>query len=75
MKKKAILQLRGLDCATCKLPIEKAVRKMEGVIDINVNPINQKALVEYDSDKTDLEKIKGVVRKTGYAAMGMSGES
>jgi copper chaperone CopZ len=70
-RKREVIQLIGVDCYTCKLPVEKSVGKIDGVIQIHINPLTDKALVEYDSDVIDIQTIKKSILKTGYKVMGM----
>ncbi|MFQ6135291.1 MAG: heavy-metal-associated domain-containing protein [Nitrososphaerales archaeon] len=44
---------------------------MEGVIQIHINPLSEKALVEYETEKIDLPTIKDAILKTGYKVMDM----
>jgi len=67
MKEKTVLQIKGMHCATCAVTIEKSLNKLPGV-KANVNYAAEKAFVEYDPDKADLEKMKQAVKKTGYEA-------
>ncbi|MBI2583349.1 MAG: copper-translocating P-type ATPase [Candidatus Aenigmarchaeota archaeon] len=58
--------IRGMHCASCVLKIEKALKKQSGVKDASVNLPMETAYVKYDTEKTDLERIKEAVRKLGY---------
>jgi copper chaperone CopZ len=69
-KRREVIQLMGLDCYVCKLPIEKTVGKMDGVIEIHINPLTSKALVEYDTDIIDISTIKKAIFRAGYKVMG-----
>ncbi len=69
-KRRDVIQLIGIDCYVCKLPIEKTVVKMKGVIEIHINPLTSKALVEYDTDIIDMPTIKKAILKAGYKVMG-----
>ncbi len=69
-KRREVIQLIGIDCYVCKLPIEKTIGTMKGVIGIYINPLTSKALVEYDTDIIDLPAIKKAILKAGYKVMG-----
>ena len=56
----------GMSCAACVAAIENGLRSFKGVVSANVNFATEKATVEYDPATTDIEKIKAVVRATGY---------
>ncbi len=48
---------------------------MQGVIEVDVNLETKEAVVEFEEPKTDLKKIKAVVREAGFEAEeGQSGE-
>ncbi|OHE55839.1 MAG: hypothetical protein A3K61_04785 [Thaumarchaeota archaeon RBG_16_49_8] len=68
-KRREVIQLIGIDCYVCKLPIEKTIGTMKGVIEIHINPLTSKALVEYDTDIIDLPTIKKAILKAGYKVM------
>ena len=40
--------------------------KTEGIISANVNLASEKATIEYDDEKIDLEKIEKTVKDIGY---------
>lgn len=50
-------QLDGMDCAVCAAKIEKAVRKVEGVREANINFVTQKLTLEADdAEFTDVQR-------------------
>ena len=57
MQKKLILKITGMTCASCAINNEKELIKGEGIINASVNFANRQALVEYDDEKTNEEKI------------------
>ena len=44
----------------------KAIKKMEGVVDSSVNLLAQKATIEYDEDKVNIDSLVKTIEKTGY---------
>ena len=62
----SILSIRGMSCAACAQRIEKAVQKLDGINQANVNLASEKLFVEYDDAAMNLEIIKQTVSKTGY---------
>lgn len=62
------LKLRGMSCASCARNIEDAIRSVPGVSDCNVNFGAEQAIVNYDSQQTNLEEIQGAVEEAGYSA-------
>ncbi|MDO8430117.1 MAG: heavy metal translocating P-type ATPase [bacterium] len=66
MKQKKTFIVRGMDCASCALTIERALKEMPELSSTNVNYATEKAVVE-SSDMIDGEKIIAKVKdKTGY---------
>lgn len=62
------IKLPTMQCSTCKKNIESAVKKMDGIEDVNVVVKEKIAKVKYDKSKTDLNKIEGVITMAGYQA-------
>ena len=65
---KQVLGIRGMTCASCAQRIEKAVRKLPGIVQASVNLASEKLFVEYDPDSLQLSTIKEAVAKIGYEA-------
>ncbi len=61
-----VLSIRGMTCAACAQRIEKAVRKLPGIGQANVNLASEKLFVEYDEGALPLSAIKEAVTKIGY---------
>ena len=59
MKKK--FDLEDLDCANCARKMEDAIRKIDGVKDINISFMAQKLSIEADDDRFD-EIMKEVIK-------------
>lgn len=55
-----------MTCASCASAVERYVGKLDGVQSANVNFATEKLSVEYDENKSDLDKIKEAVEKAGY---------
>ncbi|MBP1944938.1 heavy metal translocating P-type ATPase [Methanobacterium petrolearium] len=68
-KKKAEIKISGMHCASCALNIEKSLQDMEGVEDAQVNFGTEKATVNYDPDKLQLQELEKKVEDTGYAVV------
>ncbi len=63
------LKITGMTCAACAKASERAVKKLDGVSEANVNYATEKMVVEYDESKIDAEAIKTAVEKAGYQAV------
>ncbi len=64
--KKTTLKLTGMTCASCAQNIEKALNKIEGVKKATVNFALEKATIEYDSGKTNVEAFENAIKGIGY---------
>jgi len=65
-KKRTSLKIAGMTCASCVATIEKSVKNLDGVYDINVNLSTENANLEYDPNKIDLSQIEKTVNNLGY---------
>ncbi|MDR2709578.1 MAG: heavy metal translocating P-type ATPase [Elusimicrobiota bacterium] len=65
---KSALDIGGMSCAACAARIERAVKKVEGVNNVNVNFAMQKLTFEYADDQT-LNKVKQTIEKIGYKVL------
>lgn len=66
--KKEKYNVTGMTCSACSLAVEKNVKKLDGVEDINVNLINNNMNVKYDESKLSKEEIIKAVQDAGYGA-------
>lgn len=57
-------QVHGANCVHCIATIERALRQLEGIIDVRVTLTE--ALVRYDADKLTLEQLQRAVRTVGF---------
>lgn len=65
-QKKTQIKISGMHCAACAQTIEKALSKAEGVAKAQVNLTTEIAYVEYDDEYTTEQKLKEIIRNTGY---------
>jgi len=66
-KKKTVVEVRGMSCASCVNTVRKAIANTPGVINVEVNLATDQAFIEYDEEKVDLVEIAKNVSKVGYA--------
>src|ERR1035441_1115657 len=60
------LPVEGMSCASCVLRVEKAIKKIEGVEDVNVNLATEKVTFTINNSKADLSQISDAVEDAGY---------
>ena len=71
--KKIKLHIYGMHCASCASNIEKSLRKINGIKEVNVNAIANKAFIEAE-DETSESEIKKAVTRIGYKVVGIEKE-
>jgi len=62
----ATLKIGGMTCAACSKAVERNVRKLDGVVEGNVNLATEKLTVIYEPSKLRLSDIKAAIVKAGY---------
>lgn len=60
------LPVEGMTCASCVLRVEKALKKVDGVREANVNLATENVALSFDPQKTDLSKLSAAVEEVGY---------
>ena len=60
--------ITGMTCASCQTHVIKAVEKLDGISDINVNLLTNSMTVNIDKDKISNLDIISAVEKAGYGA-------
>lgn len=59
----------GMSCSACSAHIDKAIRNVDGVQDVNVNLLNNSMVVDYDDQKVNPKLIMKTVEDAGYKAV------
>ncbi len=62
------LEIAGMHCAACAQTIEKALRRVAGVVEANVNFAAETARVTFDSQQVEAPLLIKVVADAGYDA-------
>ncbi|KLE14491.1 ATPase [Clostridium sp. C8] len=63
------LKIQGMTCAACAKTIERVTKKLDGVMESNVNFATEKLNISYDPLKVRISDIKKAVEKAGYKAL------
>ncbi|MEA3440280.1 MAG: heavy metal translocating P-type ATPase [Chloroflexota bacterium] len=61
-----ILPITGMTCANCVAAVERNLKKVDGLSNAVVNLSSERAIVEFDPSKTDLDGIIGRIQRAGY---------
>ncbi len=71
---KVVLKIGGMVCAMCVGSLEIALKKLDGVLEVNVNLAAEKAYVTYNPGMVSIQDMKKAVEDTGYQYLGVAGE-
>lgn len=61
--------IRGLSCASCAVDVGRALKKLSGIVEINVNYMIDKGSVEFDPAQTSWERVSKALADRGYLAV------
>src|SRR5680860_1279875 len=64
------LSVAGMTCASCVARVERALQKVDGVVDATVNLATERANVTYAPLEVDVERLKAAVAAAGYEVIG-----
>ena len=62
------LNIDGMTCTGCENAIQKTINEFEGVYTSKADHVKGIALVELDSTKVDILKVKEAINELGYEA-------
>lgn len=63
------MKIIGMTCAACVKAVERAVKKLDGVVEANVNIATEKMDISFDETKVTKQTIQTAVEKAGYQAV------
>ena len=63
-----VIAIEGMTCDNCVKMLNKAIKKVNGVKDVNVDRENARATVTFDTTKTDIAAIHASIEHSGYKA-------
>ena len=66
--KKMHFDIQGMSCASCQAHVTKAVERLEGTKNVNVNLLTNDMTVDIDENKVDSKKIIQAIENAGYGA-------
>ena len=67
MMSETILKVEGMTCMHCKMRVEKALKGVSGVTNVQVDLANNQAVVVGSAEKTAMAKA---VEEAGYKVVG-----
>lgn len=60
--------IKGMTCSACSNAVDRNVKKLEGINEVNVNLLNNSMIVKYDENVLNNETIIKKVQDAGYEA-------
>ena len=61
-----VLGIEGMTCDNCVKSLTKALKRINGIKDVQVDRENARASVTFDTTKTDMAAIHEAVLQSGY---------
>ncbi len=65
-EKRVTLPLTGMTCANCASNIERAVKKLPGVREANVNFATEEAAISFEPEEIQVNDLAGKIHDAGY---------
>jgi mercuric ion binding protein len=66
--KQAVLDVPGMNCSLCPITVKKALQRVPGFLDAQVDLDTKRAIVRYDSEKAAPDRFVSAVTDAGYPA-------
>jgi Cu+-exporting ATPase len=60
------LKIKGMHCVSCENRIKESILELNGVIGAKVDYTTEKATIEFNPTKTDIENIVKTIKNAGY---------
>jgi len=58
--------VNGMTCVGCEVTLEDNISKIEGVVSVKASHTEKEAIIEFDSTKTNINKITKTIKESGY---------
>ncbi len=65
------LAIDGMSCASCSAAVERAVKKLNGVQNVQVNIATNRGSIDFDPSQVKLSQIKAAITDAGYTLRDM----
>ena len=65
---KQIVTAPDMSCNHCKITIEKAVKLLPGINQVNADPDTKKVEIDFDDSMVTIDDIKRAIEEAGYEA-------
>ncbi len=65
-----VIQVSGMSCEHCNEAVKRAVRRVPGIGFVDADYRQNRVLIEYDPQATDLEAVYRAIEEEGYQVVG-----
>ncbi len=69
MMQRVVFAIRGLECASCAIDVGRALRKIPGIAEININYMVNQGYVEFDPDRISWDAVSEALTHRGYTVV------
>jgi Cu+-exporting ATPase len=63
-----VFDIKGMSCSACVAHVDKATRKLDGIVDVQVNLLTNSMSIKYDESVLDVAAVEDAVKDAGYEA-------
>lgn len=74
INERTTLKIGGMTCATCVKTIENSLKRVDGIVAVNVNLGAEKAYITYNPKMVTLAEMRRAIEDAGYRYIGVEGE-
>ncbi len=66
---RVVFAIRGLECASCAIDVGRALRKIPGIAEININYMVNQGYVEFDPGRISWDAVSDALTQRGYTVV------
>ena len=66
---KVEIKISGMSCAHCVARVEKSLKNLDGIKEVQVDLETGKATVQYDFKKVEPSKLEDAIKEAGYSVV------
>ena len=63
-----VLGIEGMTCDNCVKTLTRALKRVNGIKDVQVDRENARATITFDTTKADMAALHEAIEKSGYTA-------
>lgn len=71
--KKEKIKVYHMICNSCENRVERAIRKLEGIVSVKASYSEEQVIVEFDTESCQISKIKERIKYAGYSVENSNG--